>query len=96
MTTHKITGNGNTPLTGPEGVNGSGLKIKAWGTFASASLTLGFLAPDNTVQPYGTDNTAKTAAGEWTLACGRGERPYIITASATGSTSIDWEARPFV
>lgn len=92
MTTQTITANGNTPLTNG-GVKGNGLLIKVWGTFASASLTLGFKAPDGTIQPYAVDNTAKTAATEWTLTCGHGEEPYIITASATGSTSINWEAR---
>ena len=87
-----ITANGNTPLTN-NGCTGNGLIIKVWGTFASASLTLGFKTPAGTVQAYSTDNTAKTAAGEWTLTCGHGEEPYIITASATGSTAIDWEVR---
>lgn len=92
MTTQVITADGNTPLTN-NGVKGNGLSIKVWGNFASASLTLGFETPSGSVQAYSTDNAAKTSAGEWTLTCGHGEKPYIITASSTGSTAINWEAR---
>lgn len=82
-----ITTNGNTRLA----TSGSRSIIRVFGTFASASLILGYLDSAGSVRAFSTGNPAKTADGEWDVTHGQDEDVYIMTSSATGSTSITAE-----
>ena len=90
MPTIKTDGNHLLDNPSPSQVS----SIAAYGTWGGASITLGFMGTDATVHAYGSDNTAKTANGEWLLRHGAGVKVYAIVTGATGTTDIYVEARP--
>ena len=86
-----ITTNGNHLLDNPPYADQS--SIAAYGTWGGASIILGHLGTDAAVHAYGSDNTAKTADGEWLLKHGTGVKVYAIVTGATGTTDLYVEAR---